>query len=192
MVFFYLFFVTVTLQRICELIIAKQNEKWMKKQGAVEFGQAHYRAMVLIHFLFFLSFLSEVIFLKKVISPFWVVLLILFLITQVVRIWALFSLGKYWNTKILVLPETKVVKRGPYRFLKHPNYAIVTIELMIIPLLFQAYLTAIFFSILNMVILSVRIPAEEKALKELTNYDGEFENYKRFVPKMLKKCDKKC
>ena len=81
------------------------------------------------------------------------------------RIWCLTSLGKFWNTKIIVLPVLDVVIKGPYKFIRHPNYLIVTIELLVLPLLFSAYFTAIVFSLLNVWMLSVRIPAEEKALK---------------------------
>jgi len=100
------------------------------------------------------------------------------------------SLGKYWNTKIIVLPHAQVVRRGPYRYIKHPNYFVVTIEFVVIPLLFEAYFTACLFTILNGLILSIRIPEEEKALKTLTEYEGTFQNCKRFIPRLLNKCDR--
>ena len=90
------------------------------------------------------------------------------------RIWCLTSLGKFWNTKIIILPGADVVIKGPYKFIRHPNYLIVTTELLVLPLLFSAYFTAIVFSILNIWMLSVRIPTEERALKEVTNYKEEF------------------
>ena len=89
------------------------------------------------------------------------------------RIWCLASLGKFWNTKIIILPGADVVRKGPYKWIRHPNYLIVTTELLVLPLLFGAYFTAIIFAFLNVWMLSVRIPAEEKALKEATNYRGE-------------------
>jgi len=76
----------------------------------------------------------------------------------------------YWNTKIIILPGADVVVRGPYSFIRHPNYLVVCLELLVLPLLFQAYVTAIVFTILNFIMLAVRIPVEEKALKEATNY----------------------
>lgn len=94
----------------------------------------------------------------------------MFLLVQAGRIWALTSLGEFWNTKIIVLPEARPIKRGPYRYLKHPNYVIVSIELLVIPLLFHAYMTAVIFTILNGYLLSIRIPAEEQALAQLTEY----------------------
>ncbi|PLR79605.1 hypothetical protein CVD25_11795 [Bacillus canaveralius] len=184
---FFIFLAVVITQRIIELVIAKRNERWLKKRGAIEFGKAHYRIIVFIHALFFICLLFEVIYFKKELSFFWPLLLVLFLITQAGRIWALTSLGRYWNTKIIVLPGSEVVKKGPYQFMKHPNYVIVSLELLIVPLLFDAYITALLFSMLNALILSIRIPAEEKALKDLTEYDRRFAATNRFIPKNVNK-----
>lgn len=164
----------VITQRLVELIIARRNEIWMRSQGAFEAGAKHYPLMVLMHVAFFISLLVEVSVFERPLSPFWVALLTLFLIAQVGRIWCLTSLGKFWNTKIIILPDADVVRKGPYLFIRHPNYLIVTTELLVLPLLFSAYFTAITFSLLNIWMLSIRIPAEEKALKEATNYKEEF------------------
>lgn len=171
---FKLFIAVIILQRAAELAVARNNEKWMKGRGALEFGQRHYPWIVAVHVSFFICFLIEVTIFEKDLSPFWPILLILFFLTQAGRVWALFSLGKYWNTKIIVMPGAKVVRRGPYRFIKHPNYVIVAAEFLVIPLMFQAYITAAVFTLLNIMVLSVRIPAEEKALKELTEYEEAF------------------
>lgn len=172
--FFTIIITIVILQRLVELIIARRNEKWMLRQGAYEAGARHYPLMVVMHIAFFLSLLLEVSIVNRVLSPLWIVLLTLFLIAQVARIWCLTSLGKFWNTKIIILPGANVVKKGPYQFMRHPNYVIVTTELLVLPLLFSAYFTAIVFSLLNLWMLSVRIPAEEKALKKATNYKERF------------------
>lgn len=161
-------------QRLIELVIAKRNEKWMRSQGAFEVGARHYPIMVAMHSTFFLSLLFEVIVLDRSLSPFWWLLLIGFLFAQIGRIWCLLSLGKFWNTKIIILPGADVVRKGPYRFIRHPNYLIVSIELLLLPLIFNAYFTAILFSTLNAWMLSVRIPAEERALKKATNYSKQF------------------
>ncbi len=186
---FFLFFTFVTFQRGVELFVARKNEKWMKDQGALEFGSNHYQYMVAMHALFFVFFLIEKITLNRDVSQIWPLLLSIFVLTQIMRFWVISSLGKYWNTKIIVLPNVNVVRQGPYRFIKHPNYVVVTIELIVVPLLFGAYFTAILFTILNLLILSVRIPAEEKALKELTEYEGSFRSCNRFFPKLLNKYD---
>jgi methyltransferase len=181
---FFLFWAILILQRLAELVVAKQNEKWMKKHGGVEFGQKHYRIMVILHTLFFLVYFGEVYYLKKELSPIWPLLISFFILTQAGRIWALTSLGRYWNTKIIVLPDADVVIKGPYKYLRHPNYVIVTLEFIMIPLLFQAYLTCLIFSFLNIWILSVRIPEEEKALSKLTTYSQALGQARRFFPKL--------
>ena len=149
-----------------ELMIAKRNERHMKQKGAIEFGQSHYPFIVAVHSLFFVSLIIEVALLHKNLSPNWPVFLTFFLLAQMGR--------PFWNTKIIVLPEANIVKKGPYQYVKHPNYIIVTIELIVIPLLFQAYMTAILFTIFNAVILAIRIPTEERALKQLTEYTEAF------------------
>jgi methyltransferase len=112
-----------------------------------------------------------------------------FVCAQLIRVWAISSLGTFWNTKIIVLPNVEVVRKGPYRFIKHPNYLVVSIELLVVPLMFGAYVTACLFTLLNVIMLSIRIPAEEKALRELTEYEGSFEKCNRFLPKLLNKYD---
>lgn len=186
---FFVFVGLIIFQRITELAVARKNEAWMKSQGAIEFGQRHYPAMVSIHTAFFIFFILEVIMFDKSLSTYWPILLSLFIFTQTMRVWALASLGKYWNTKIIILPGANVIKRGPYKIIKHPNYLIVAIELIVIPLMFNAYITMAVFTMLNILILSIRIPAEEKALRELTKYESEFSNQGRFVPNLLNKCD---
>ncbi|MHA6258287.1 isoprenylcysteine carboxyl methyltransferase family protein [Sporosarcina sp. CAU 1771] len=164
----------VVLQRLVELVMAKRNEKWMRNQGAFEVGASHYPFMILMHSAFFLSLILEVTAIGKSISPFWVPLLLGFLVAQIGRVWCLVSLGKFWNTKILILRGANVIRKGPYRLIRHPNYLIVSIELLLLPLIFEAYFTAIVYSILNVWMLSIRIPMEEQALKEATNYSKLF------------------
>lgn len=168
--FFTVFLMVVIIQRLSELALAKRNERWMKERGGKEFGKSHYWAMVLMHLVFFISLVLEVTFLQRTLNPYWGALIIIFLLTQAARIWIIGTLGKYWNTKIIVLPGAKSVKKGPFKYIKHPNYLIVTIELIIIPLIFQAYLTAAVFFVLNQFVLAVRIPVEEKALRKYTDY----------------------
>ncbi|MBO0958220.1 hypothetical protein J1P26_00625 [Neobacillus sp. MM2021_6] len=176
----------VILQRVVELFIAKGNEKWMKQKGAVEFGERHYKYMVTMHILFFLVFITEKLLLERQLALVWPIFLCLFCFAQFIRIWALASLGRYWNTKILVIAGAEVVRKGPYRFLKHPNYFVVAIELLVVPLLFTSYYTAILFTLLNVIMLIVRIPEEEKALSTLTEYDGVFMDCHRFIPRIVK------
>lgn len=186
---FFLFAGFIIFQRLSELAVAKRNEQWMKSKGAIEFGQGHYPAMVMIHSAFFVVYILEVIFFKKGLSDYWPILFALFLVTQVMRVWALASLGRFWNTKVIILPGAEVIKKGPYKIIKHPNYLIVTVELIVIPLMFKAYYTLVIFTLLNILILSIRIPAEERALEELTAYQTKFNKQGRFLPNLLNKCD---
>jgi methyltransferase len=181
-VIFYAFFLFIIAERLSELVIAKKNERWLKEKGAEEFGKGHYKYIVLVHVLFLLSFWLEATLQGVRLSPFWPIILSGFLITQLLRVWTILSLGRFWNTKILVVPNAKVIAKGPYRWLRHPNYVIVTLEFVLIPLLFQAYWTAIIFSLLNMIVLFIRISIEEQVLCAMTNYKNEFYKRNRFFP----------
>lgn len=172
--FFKLLIGIVILQRLIELRIARKNERWMRAQGAFEVGQSHYPYMVLMHLLFFISLIVEVTSAQMPLATAWVLYFAIFLAAQGFRIWCLVTLGHFWNTKILILPGASVIKKGPYRWLRHPNYVIVSVELMTLPLMFNAYFTAFLFTVLNLCILRVRIPIEEQALREATNYNEQF------------------
>jgi methyltransferase len=189
MIPFFVFISVLIIQRLLELGISTRNEKWMKKRGAKEFGMKHYRLIVLMHSLFFVVFLFEKVTFSREVFSFWPLLAVVFVCAQLIRVWAISSLGRYWNTKIIVLPNVEVVRRGPYKFIKHPNYLVVSIEFMVVPMMFGAYITASLFTLLNVLMLSIRIPAEEKALQELTEYEGSFESCNRFLPKLLNKYD---
>lgn len=169
----------VIVQRLVEVFVAKRNEKKMKVLGAFEVGQSHYPFMLALHISFFISLIGEILIFNRQLSPLFIWLFILFLLTQGLRIWCLTSLGQYWNTKIIILPGANVVKKGPYLFFRHPNYLVVCIEILVLPLMFQAYFTAICFTLLNFAMLSVRIPLEEQALMEVTNYK---EKFKKNIP----------
>lgn len=168
MTFFYVLIGFVVLQRLLEVRYARSNEIAMRRQGAIEVGAGHYKWIVLLHILFFLSLVLEVWTMEWGFGSGWQVFLIIFAIAQILRVWALASLGRFWNTKILILPGAEKVKKGPYRWLPHPNYIVVALEIAALPLIFGAWRTALIFSILNaLLLLLVRIPAEEKALQQL-------------------------
>ena len=172
---FYLIVTLVILQRLTEFVIAKRNEKWMIAQGAYEVGNSHYPYMVTMHISFFLFLIVEVVTNHNGISHLFPLFFILFVAVQALRIWCIRSLGPFWNTKILILPHAQVVRKGPYEIMRHPNYAVVCLEILLLPLMFQAYFTAFCFTLLNITMLSVRIPIEEKALRDATNYNRVFE-----------------
>ncbi|MEC1548673.1 isoprenylcysteine carboxyl methyltransferase family protein [Bacillus rugosus] len=163
--FWFLIVILIT-QRVAEMAVARQNEQKVKKQGAIEFGESHYPYIIIMHILFFLSLIAEVLLMNKQPSSWWIGIAAAILCVQAVRYWALCSLGAYWNTKILVVPGAELVKKGPYKWIKHPNYTVVILEILLIPLLYQAYVTMCLFSIVNAVLLTVRIRTEDKALEE--------------------------
>jgi len=163
---FYIILLIIIIQRLTELVIAKRNEKWLREHGAVEYGQDHYKYIVLLHTMFFVSMLIEYNFRERHLdfSVINYLFLVIFILLQIMRIWVLISLGKYWNTKILRIPDSVLISKGPYRYFKHPNYIIVVCEIFVIPLIFDLYYTAVIFSVLNAVMLKVRIKEENKVL----------------------------
>jgi methyltransferase len=162
----YAFIVFVIVQRLFELRVAKRNEAWARSKGAIEHAPEHYPWMVAMHSTWILATFFESLARGSQLGPLWVVWLSVFVLAQFGRYWAISSLGQYWNTRILIVPGAKLVRRGPYQFLSHPNYVVVALELLTGPLIFGAWITAILFTILNAILLlGVRIPAEERALE---------------------------
>ncbi len=151
------------LQRISEVMIAKRNTKKLIERGAVEFGATHYPYMVMMHTAFFVSMIVEYLFSST--SVFYPQLLLVFAIAQSIRFWVMRVLGDRWTTRILVMKGERLVARGPYRYLSHPNYVVVAMEILVLPLAFGLWITAIVFTILNTVmLLAIRVPSERKAL----------------------------
>jgi methyltransferase len=157
----------VSLQRLVELLLSRRHERLLRARGAIERGAGHYPLIVGLHVLWLLSTLVEGLLRGPDPPVYWPVLLALFLLVQPLRYWAIFSLGEYWNTRILVVPGTKLVRRGPYRYLRHPNYVVVAAEIFTFPLIFGAWITAVVFSIINTGVLYMRIKRENRALAEL-------------------------
>ncbi len=161
---FWIFLAILIIQRISELLLARRNEKIVRAKGAREYDEKGYKVIVLMHIFFFISLISEYILLDRTINHFWAPLLILFLIAQILRYWAISTLGYNWNTKILTTPNTRPIRGGPYKYINHPNYLSVVIEIAVIPLIFSCYITSVIFSVLNLLLLKRRIRIEEKAL----------------------------
>lgn len=172
----------VVLQRLVELVVATRNAAYIKSLGGYEVGTSHYPYIVALHACFFISLWAEVYERGQIAALPYFVPLGLFVLAQGLRGWILLSLGRFWNTRIFVLPRSETVVRGPYRFLRHPNYTVVAIELFTLPLAFGVPLTAILFSALNLLVLRVRIRAEEQALSEVTAYAEQMRTRPRFLP----------
>lgn len=149
----------VTLERLLELWLANRNTKHLLAQGAREHAPEHYPLIVALHVLWLASlwWLAP----ERPIDGFW---LGLFILIEIGRIWVLATLGGRWTTRIIVLPDSPLVGRGPYRWLNHPNYAVVVAEIAVLPLVFGLWRVALIFSMINAILLAVRIRAENRAL----------------------------
>jgi methyltransferase len=169
---FILLILATGAERIYELVVSNRNAKKAFAIGGVEYGRGHLPAMVLLHTGMLIGVIIEVVVLDR---PFlgaigWV-LLALALLCQAARYWVIWALGDQWNTRVIVIPGAKRVRRGPYAvtWLRHPNYWIVAVEGIVLPLVHSGWITAIVFTVLNAVLLlGFRIPTENKALKSLT------------------------
>lgn len=164
---FYSLIVLVILQRITELYISIKNEKWLRRNGAIEYGQRHYKLIVLLHSLFFISLILEYNFSGRYsdLNVINYLFLVFFILLQIMRIWVLRTLGNYWNTKIFRIPGSELIAAGPYKYFKHPNYIVVICEIFSLPLIFDLYYTAVIFSFLNALVLFIRIREENRILK---------------------------
>jgi methyltransferase len=156
----------LVVQRGLELRIAKRNEASARREGARELGARHYPLFFLLHGGWLLAWPVEAWARGLALVPSWPAWLVLFGAAQLLRYWAITTLGTRWNTRVLVMPGLAPIRRGPYRWLAHPNYVAVVVELAAVPMIFGATTTAIVASLLNLVLLfGVRIPCETAALR---------------------------
>lgn len=160
----------IALQRILEMAVAQRNRQWLLALGAVEYGARHYPLFFLLHGFWFLGWIVEALGSEPELSALWPAWLVLFLAAQVLRYWCIRSLGRCWNTRILVVPGATKVCQGPYRYLPHPNYVAVAVELLAVPMVFNCWVTASIATSANAILLlGIRIPQEEAALRLLRN-----------------------
>ena len=162
---YYLLILAVAIERLAVLVVAKRNAEWSFAQGGKEFGQRHYVVMVILHTALLLGCVVEPWALHRPFIPWlgWPMLVVAAL-SQVLRWWCISSLGRRWNTRVIVLPHAPLVQRGPYRFMHHPNYVAVVAEGFALPMVHTAWLTAVGFTLANAVLLSVRIRVENSVL----------------------------
>ncbi|MEW1683315.1 isoprenylcysteine carboxylmethyltransferase family protein [Streptomyces sp. T12] len=155
----------VAVERLAELVVARRNAAWTRARAGVEHGRGHYPVMVVLHTGLLAGCLLEPLLADR---PFLPVLgwpaLALALLAQALRWWCITSLGPYWNTRVIVVPGARLVGRGPYRFLRHPNYVAVVVEGVALPLVHSAWITATLFTLANAALLTVRIRCENAAL----------------------------
>jgi methyltransferase len=167
-----LFILATGVERLYELKISRRNARIAMAMGGKEFGRGQYPWMVALHIGLLVGAVAEVWIFDR---PFFIFLgipmLVIAIACQIGRYWVISSLGWQWNTRVIVVPGAPLVRRGPYRFpwLRHPNYWIVAIEGIALPLIHTAWITAIVFTVLNAILLlGFRIPTENKALQSLT------------------------
>lgn len=172
----------VALERLAELRISRRNSAIALTEGGREYGAAAFRAMAVVHTLFLLACGAEVLFLHRAFDArVGVPALALALAAQVLRWWCIATLGPRWNVRVIVVPGLAPVTTGPYRWLRHPNYLAVIVEIAALPLVHGAWLTALAFSALNAGLLAARIRSEETALGDA--YAATFADTPRLVPR---------
>jgi methyltransferase len=158
----------VAVERLAELVLSQRNAAWSFARGGVETGRGHYRVMVVLHSGFLVAMLVEAVVRRPEVPPAlaWS-MLGLVLASQALRWWCIVTLGPRWNTRVIVVPGLPPVRSGPYRLLAHPNYLAVVAEGLALPLIHCCWITAAAFTVLNAVLLTVRLRVENAALASL-------------------------
>lgn len=176
-----LFFI---IQRLTELLISKENEKWLKEKfNAVEINPKESLRMRIFHISWFIALLFEANIRRAFVTPkISLIIYVLLGICMGIRIYTIEKLKRFWTVKILSIPNQAIVTDGLYKYIRHPNYLIVIVEFILIPLLFKAYVTLIIFSIINFLVLRSRIKLEEETLMAQSNYKNEFFNINKLLP----------
>jgi methyltransferase len=162
---YYLLILAIGIERLAELTVSMRNARWAFAHGGKEFGRSHYLVMVAVHAALLIGCVVEVWALHRPFIP-WLgwPMLALVALSQLLRWWCVGTLGHRWNTMVIVMPQAPLIRRGPYRWLRHPNYVAVAVEGVALPLVHTAWLTAVGFTLANALLLSVRIRVENAAL----------------------------
>ena len=177
------FLAVLGAERVAELLLSRRNAAWALSRGGVEYGQGHFFWMKLLHGAFLGACVLETVLLARPFLPAvgWP-MIALALAAQGLRYWAVLSLGRRWNVRVIVLPGEPPVESGPYRFLRHPNYLAVILEGLAVPLIHGAWATALAFTLLNGLLLTVRIRCEERALSRHNDYARRLGGRRRLIP----------
>jgi len=154
----------VAVERVAELAVSKRNLAWSKARGGREYGFAHYPAMVALHTGLLVGCVVEAAHRPFIPALGWS-MLVLAVLSQALRWWCILTLGRRWNTRVVVVPGLPLITSGPYRWFRHPNYVAVVVEGFALPLVHTAWITALTFTVLNAALLRVRIRCENAALR---------------------------
>ena len=167
-VWFTLLVALVGVERLAEMVVAKRNAAWSFARGGIETGRGHWPVMVLIHAGLLVGAVVEVWVFDRPFIP-WLgwTMLALVVAAQLLRWWCITTLGPQWNARVIVVPGAERVTRGPYRWMRHPNYVAVVVEGVALPLVHTAWVTALVFTVLNAGVLTMRLRAENEALRQL-------------------------
>lgn len=152
----------IILQRLGELVYANGNTKRLIAEGGEEFGADHYHYFIFLHCAW-IAIIALLVNPEHLLNP---AFLAIFIATQILRFWTLVSIGRWWTTRVISAPHFDRVKRGPYKYISHPNYLVVVLEIAIIPLLLGLPWVALVFSILNAILLRHRLRVENVVLQE--------------------------
>lgn len=164
----------LVVQRLLELRLSSRNRRLLLARGGREVRPETYRTMVALHALFLLSLGLES-YPWRVPADFRTAgSFAAIAVVTALRYWAIASLGEYWNTRIVVIPGARIVRTGPYRYLRHPNYLVIVLEFLLLPLLMRAPATLVVFSLANLLVLRQRIRIEEEALRGATDFAERF------------------
>ena len=173
----------VVAERLVELVITERNARALRARGGFEVGRAHFLPMALLHTGLLAAAPLEVFLFDRPFLPVLGALMLALLAgTMALRYWAISSLGDRWTTRVFVVPEEPPAVRGPYRWLRHPNYLAVIVEVAVLPLVHTAWWTALAFSAANAVVLRTRIRVEEQALEAHSDYLATLGDRPRLVP----------
>ena len=171
MVSFYIYIaimVATAIERLIEVRVSLRNAKWSFERGGVEYGAEHYPFMVVLHTGFLFACLIEAWLAERAFIPaLGYPMIALAVATQALRWWCIHTLGYRWNTRVIIVPNLPKVTKGPYRYLSHPNYMVVALEGIALPLIHSCYYTAIGFTLLNAILMMVRLRCENEALSKL-------------------------
>ena len=180
----YLYFLLFNLlEMFFESWISTRNSRELIKKGAIEVAPRLLPIMIVIYALMYIGSWLEFLWIPRTISTAWVVGFVsLFCAAKALKLWAVRSLGSFWTMRVLILRDSQVVTKGPYRWIRHPNYAAVLSEIAATPLIGKCYFTFAAVMILFSIVLALRIRKEETALKRHTNYEDQMIVRGRFLP----------
>ena len=173
----------VAAMRVVELRISKRHQKDMKAQGASKAKDPIFPVMAMFHTMVLIGAAIEVVFLHRPFLPALAIpMLVLFILANIVRWWVIRTLGQHWNVEVMDSTRLGVITTGPFRYVRHPNYAAVFVEMIALPLIHTAWITALVGAIAHVVVLSVRLSAEERVLFGNPDYAAAMSSKPRFFP----------